>query len=1068
MRPSHAGIGLAALLLASAAGAQPAATQITPDTDPARSLGTMVTPAGPVQLIDGGTRAGANLFHSFAQFDLARGDTARFVSSAGDAASIANVISRVTGGAPSHIDGTIDSTALPNADFWFINPAGILFGEGARINVPAAAHFAAAGEVRFAAGPAFAVTTPGGSTFSVAPPAAFGFLGGQGSIAVDRADADFLGPGGRLTLAARDLTITDSRIDGAALHLAAIGGGAAELRIGDPLASAGLSGQVRILGSALAAANPASGGEAGILIAGGDVTIDQGSSLLSDSAPGAAVAPGRIAIRAGTVTLREGSTISSSTSSDQPSGDIEIHAGRLAITSSGTRENPIGPTGIASDSQGRGNAGAILLDLGSLVMDGPVSITSDGFSEGGGGRVSIGADSVEMTNGARIASQTFGFGPGGAISIHAGTLLVGHEALIESDTGTPGGFPDFDGGPGGSIQLDVGSLIVRDTGQIRASTFTRGDAGAIDIHADSVRVTNFGVISSDSFSGGNAGRIAIAAHNLAVDGGQISTFALGGCVDPGCTRGGNAGDISIDADSVLLRAQDGDLGEITSDTFTQGNAGAIAIRAGSLDLAAGARIGSSAGAGASGSGGRVSIQADSVRLADNGRIETQADFGSSGDAGSIEIAARSLSMAFSTISSSADGSGSAGRIAIGADSILVDQSSSIRSAAGLNARAAGTIALSGGTLRIDNGSLVSSSTFGAGPGGGVDIQVGRLDVGNFSQILSSTFGSGSGGEVRIAADAIELGTGADVASRAEESSTGHAGTVRIRVTSLVAHTGNISSSTIGAGDAGSVTVDADSILLDEDSHISSGSVGEATGGSGSVGISTRTLDLRDRSSIETSSINARAAGSIDIAADTVRIAGAGTAVSSANESEEGGDAGTVTIEAGTLTVADGGQISTSSTAGAAGDIFVTMPADGLLRLEGAAAPGVITTSSGPGTGGRITIAAPRAIVSNGGSILALGERGGANVRIQTRFFISSADRPNLVAVNGSFLLDAQVGDVSRGTVERDLSVIDASGVLRGQCAAVRETGRVSQLVVRSVGPYAQPPLPDELRTDRCG
>ena len=129
-----------------------------------------------------------------------------------------------------------------------------------------------------------------------------------------------------------------------------------------------------------------------------------------------------------------------------------------------------------------------------------------------------------------------------------------------------------------------------------------------------------------------------------------------------------------------------------------------------------------------------------------------------------------------------------------------------------------------------------------------------------------------------------------------------------------------------------------------------------------------------------------------------------------------------------------------------------MPEDAILRLEGDSAPGTITTSSGPGTGGRIIIANPYAIISNGGSILALGEQGGANVQIQTDFFITSADAPNLVAVDGSFLLEAQVGDMSRGTVERDLSVLDASGVLRGQCAAVRATGQVSQLVVRPVGP----------------
>jgi len=1030
MKRLHAWLFAGSLLASSAASAlQPATTNIVPDTDPTLSLGTTVIPGGAVQLIDGGTRAGNNLFHSFAQFDLTRGDTARFVHTAGNEATIANVVSRVTGGAPSHIDGTIDSTALPNADFWFINPAGIMFGEGARINVPAAAHFATAEEIRFAAGPAFAVTTPGGSTFSVAAPAAFGFLGGQGNIAVENAGADFLGATGRLTLAGRDVAVSDSAIAGAALRLIGAGGGAVEVPSGDPLTATGLNGAVDIRRSTLSASN--AGGEAGILIAAGEVTIDGRSSLVSESLPGSTGEPGWIALRADTIRLREGSTIASTTTSDRPSGNIEIQAGRLEITSSGTRENPVGPTGISSDSRGVGNAGAILLDVGALVMDGPVFITSDGFSIGNGGRIAIMADTVSMMSGALIASQTFGNGTGGEISIHAGSLLVGFESLIQSDTGAPGGFPDFDGGAGGSILLDVGSLVVRDTGQVRASTFTRGNAGAISVLADSVRIENSGLITSESFSGGRAGSIDIATRSLVIDGGEISTTAQGGCVLEGCDPGGDAGDIVIDAGTLTVGGRDGLSGQIASDTFTDGRAGSITIRA------------------------------DNVQLQPDSRIASSAQFGSSGDAGSIEIAARTLAMDIASISSSANGTGSAGRIAITADSILVDRLSAITSAAGLDAGGAGTIALSGGRIRIDHGSLVSSSTFGSGPGGGVAIVADRLEVAEFSQILSSTFGSGDGGQVKIAAGAIDLGRGADIASRAEEGSTGNAGTVRLDADNLTARdAASISSSTIGAGNAGTVIVNADSIMLDGDSRISSGSSVNATGGSGSVLISTGRLDVLGASSIETISNNARPAGSIAITADSVRVDGAASSISSANDFALAGDAGRVSIEAAALNVANGGEISTSSVAGAAGDIVVTMPTAGLLRLDGAAAPGVITTSSGPGTGGRIIIAAPRAIISNGGSILALGERGGANVQIQTMFFINSADRPNRVAVDGSFLLEAQVGDVSSGTVERDLSVIDASGVLRGQCAAVRETGRVSQLVVRPVGPYARPPLPD--------
>ncbi|MES2223230.1 MAG: filamentous hemagglutinin N-terminal domain-containing protein, partial [Acidobacteriota bacterium] len=44
---------------------------------------------------------GNNLFHSFAQFDLKAGEVATFSGPA----NIQNILSRVTGGAPSSIDG---------------------------------------------------------------------------------------------------------------------------------------------------------------------------------------------------------------------------------------------------------------------------------------------------------------------------------------------------------------------------------------------------------------------------------------------------------------------------------------------------------------------------------------------------------------------------------------------------------------------------------------------------------------------------------------------------------------------------------------------------------------------------------------------------------------------------------------------------------------------------------------------------------------------------------------------------------------------------------------------------
>jgi filamentous hemagglutinin family protein len=83
--------------------------------------------------ITGGTQAGANLFHSFQQFGLSQGQIANFLSNP----SIQNILSRVVGGDPSVINGLIQLTG-GNSNLYIMNPAGIIFGGNASLNVPAA------------------------------------------------------------------------------------------------------------------------------------------------------------------------------------------------------------------------------------------------------------------------------------------------------------------------------------------------------------------------------------------------------------------------------------------------------------------------------------------------------------------------------------------------------------------------------------------------------------------------------------------------------------------------------------------------------------------------------------------------------------------------------------------------------------------------------------------------------------------------------------------------------------------------------------------------------------------
>src|SRR5690348_1792449 len=77
-----------------------------------------------------GKQAGLNLFFSFRDFSLDRGDVAEFSGPA----STRNVLARVTGGSPSTIDGTLRCT-IDKANFYLINPSGVVFGPGAALDV---------------------------------------------------------------------------------------------------------------------------------------------------------------------------------------------------------------------------------------------------------------------------------------------------------------------------------------------------------------------------------------------------------------------------------------------------------------------------------------------------------------------------------------------------------------------------------------------------------------------------------------------------------------------------------------------------------------------------------------------------------------------------------------------------------------------------------------------------------------------------------------------------------------------------------------------------------------------
>lgn len=1001
------GTSALAMLLAMPAAAQ---TAITPDTAAPASTGTTATQAGSVTVIDGGRRVGNNLFHSFSGFSLGTGDSAVWVRSANDGASIANIINRITGGRPSTIDGTITTAGMPNANFFFINPAGIVFGAGAEIAVPNVAHFSTAANLRFADGAVFGVTTPGGSVFSVAAPAAFGFLGSQGNITINGVGTDFVGSGTGLSLSAANITIRESEFYPGTLDMVALGNAARNVTLADPLAVRSGAGTITVDNSYVSV-QPSAARNGLVRINAG--TLDVISSVLASdsndlSAAGLRVLAGDVVLRA----RPDGAQITylgTFAPGDGDAADVDIDALRLLI--SGTSQ-----IGSLARPEASGNAGDIRIRTGLLSLSESASIISSAYGESASGDIEITADTMLMTSGAQIETNTFGSGDGGDISIAVGSLAM-NNAVIEAEA------KEGATGAAGFIKINAGSISLNNSARISASNSGAGNSGFLDITANTMVMTSGAEIASNTFGSGNGGDMIVNVGSLTMDDAIIEAEARENAT-------GMAGSVTLSAKTITLN----NASRISSSNF------------------------------GSGFGGLLDITADTITLRDASRIEADT-LGAEGAGGLVFVRGKTIRLeSGSEISSVTLGSGNAGIVSVEADSLVLDSGALLSSTFGSGQ--AGAVLVTVGSLELRNFGEITTSTYANGEAGQVGINARSITMSSRAAISSETFGSGPAGDIVITSlngvrpDLTVTGGASITSGQNGALATGNAGSVQIEANRIVLGPSSrpaISTNVANAGLAGQIRIAASSLLVDG-TQIASAATGTLEGEAGDIIIAADTINLVNGGKIESSSASPEAAGLIRLITDRLVVQGQGSQITSENLSRRGGAAGAIGVEANRIELLDGGAITTNSVAGAAGDITLLLPDNGVLLLRGAQSSGVITTSSGPGTGGIITISNPYLILSDGGQILALGQESGADVLIQSGFFIRSADRLNLLSVNGSLLLDSQVGDLSTGAEQVDLSFLDASSVLRGQCAGTRRGG-TNQLNLRTFGPNAAAAVP---------
>jgi filamentous hemagglutinin family protein len=986
-------LGLAVILFSSALGR----AQIALDG----SMGPAAGPiAGPNHVISSelGQIKGNNLFYSFNQFNIHAGESATFTGPS----ATANIISRVTGGLPSSIDGTIDSrTSMPSANLFLLNPSGVMIGPNARLNVGGSFHVSTADYVRFADGAQYFANLSSHSTLTVAEPVAFGFLSppSAGSISVDGSDLS-VSRGKTLSLVGRDVQIVGATLAApeGRIHLNSQGTG--EVSLQSPATPSNVvSGTIDIIGST----SDVSGGPAGtVVVRGGRLLIDT-SSVTANTSGSAGGAPAEIGsagpmqILAPALNITGNASIQSLNSGGQ-AGDIVVHVGRLSMAGAAQIQLEGGKleviatesvaisdrAGISSQTLGR-NAGSITLVTPLLSIDnGFISTATTGT--GNASSVSLEVGTLSLINGGQIVSNSIydtsvaegstniAPGAGGNIRVAAtgmvtisGSAPNGESPVMEpfktfiadgssgifsttfSENGNPGS------GAGGTICISVPHLALGDGGKLSSVTYGPGNAGRINVTADQIGIAMTGSVSTSTLGAGHGGNVSLKAYQIRVVNATLSTVVSGD---------GAGGDMLLEAVNVVM--ENSQITTYHSAPGTDTNVGGAVIVEGSSP------------------GSSLTMKGAS--------IQSLTDVSGRGGNISVEVGNLAISGG-SSLATSTNGSGPAGNL---------------------------TVNVTGQVLIADPNSALSTTSGGSGLVGDLVVHSGTLVLERQAQLNAGSFAGTRGGNLEVEGrESITISSGAGISGQAFDQAVG---SIKITTPSLIVDNAFISTATAGIGDAGAMALDVGSLTLINGGQIASSNAVRALGAGGNIDITaqgavsisgrsptgqspiTQPFKLLDEASSgifsTASSLNANAAsgGKITITAPTLALSNGGklsvatigpgaagsialdvgsltveSGASITSSTSNSGNAGGIAVLANTATLASGGRIDSGTTNAGRGGTITLAATDSLSLAAGA---GLFSNAGGIGPGGDVIVAA-RHIELTGGSTISASSTGSA-------------------------------------------------------------------------------------------
>ncbi len=943
--------------------------------------------------ITGGTRPGngANLFHSFGEFSVPGNHIANFLNDSG--LPTLNILGRVTGGNPSNIFGTIQTTGFGNANLFLMNPAGIVFGPNASLNVGGSVTFTTADYLRLGDGARFsAIPGPEDAAISTASVAAFGFLGSNPSAITVQGGQLAVSDGHTLSFVGGNIAITAGSIENGLLQPARLSAPGGEIT----LVSAGSLGEVTI-----AAVGPLVDPAAQGLASLGSTSLNQGT-VLTTSAPSA----GRIVIRSGQfamqesrleadstgalpniasassanvaisvqadhVALSQGTQIRTSTI-DGTAGNIALEVGTLRSNAGldGTPLSGAASVTIVSTSSGRGGPGSVLvrgkaggpadvISLSNTHIATEVSHRADPTAAPG--HIELTARQMELVNGTTLRSDTTGGADAGAITLNMDTLKTqaGPEGrvLISSDSncgaqcvGGQAGYISIQGMPGvtpPSTRL-YRHVTTPNSEPNRAITyyFARDlDINGTDIHSDAVGNAPGGIVTMRS-----NGRASFSDSSISV---TTQDFEING-VKPNGQPATNQGFSRIDimGQDIFLKDStiraNADVSDIGSCPLCQGgpSAGEIWIRAGQ------------------------SFTADNSLIANTSRGRAQAgitkiikdhyfSFGAIWDTTYPDTPTGTVRLNHSEVTVESQGEGLPGYLRIRADNLILNHSivnskvnnvTNVLDSTGqlidvVGAGEAGTILTDGRSVQ---GSLYLSAK--------------NLDI-TGGGIIAPTQGNRIANRIELHADAMTTRPGTEP------------GGTRSAPRILDAADSNrvvISSSSTSSGGAGMISISGESVPIPDGTAYPPASTIRLTGTDVSTDTSSMGLggkiELRAKGQIELHdtvisanvtdlrprSVNGQEhSGNIDLSAGSILMEG-GRLSAFSRGTRDGGDISLRGEES--ITMTQGASISAASTGlGNAGNISLNAGTQVLSQQ------GILSTTAREASGGNITVQATDSI-----------------------------------------------------------------------------------------------------------